>query len=710
MATITSTASGDWSSGATWVGGVPPGVSDLGVISAGHTVTVDTPTISAFLAKGSLVLNADFTLGALSTVGDGTGADGTLTFGPGITLALGSYNLALANCTITSNATSSSWAYVTGTGGFITSAAYTSPKQNITLSYISFQNTGALIFALKNTTGSVTNYFSSTHCTYNGVAGLFVGTNAATPVTTVIIFNYNDAREITGDISFQSYLGSNWTTRPQIKYNTFKNSSLQKEVILGRANGYDFIGNIVDGLTFGQKTLATAGDFNVQYNLFACTGYTPQAGNLFVVSEQRPASDFDQNYFYAAYANPHFVATSGGSGGTGSYSFTKNVFEVIYNTGGANCIYCGILQRNITQNILIGSGSLANNIGANTGSGIFVNRNTVYADTNTDHGQVFLTETGAYTGTIEIHSNIHYGAVTIDEMVGATVAQTVSMAGYNNHYNITDPYETATITITTDNTSNDQTVDPLFLAPSRDLAAWDLLFGSGTGTANAGIAHLLKINGYNGTTKTQSDTPVDGSVQGLVEWVTEGFTSQNALLSGAGYGGIDIGAVDVAVTYDLNATSITAGAPIVAAPSIGQIHVITSTAITTGQPVIGTPALDQVHGLTAAWITSATPSVGQPSIGQIHALTANSITTGQASISAPILAQGVHLLTADDIATSTPIIGQPYPGQIHGLIASGITTGNPSIGPPALDRAALDLPPYRTLTVPAENRTYTIRS
>jgi hypothetical protein len=53
MATITSAASGDFTAGATWVGGVAPGPGDIAVAASGHTITIDADvTVTEFQSTG----------------------------------------------------------------------------------------------------------------------------------------------------------------------------------------------------------------------------------------------------------------------------------------------------------------------------------------------------------------------------------------------------------------------------------------------------------------------------------------------------------------------------------------------------------------------------------------------------------------------------------------------------------------------------------
>ena len=64
MAAINSAGSGNWHTGATWVGGVVPGTGDDANILAGHTVTIAAPVtaIQKIAVLGNLVMNADITM------------------------------------------------------------------------------------------------------------------------------------------------------------------------------------------------------------------------------------------------------------------------------------------------------------------------------------------------------------------------------------------------------------------------------------------------------------------------------------------------------------------------------------------------------------------------------------------------------------------------------------------------------------------------
>src|SRR4030067_1925874 len=91
MATITSTASGNWSAGGTWVGGIAPVNGDKVYIANTHTVTIDTATCeggddtstainvqSGGVLKWSRTTSSQLTVqGALLILNGGSFASGT---------------------------------------------------------------------------------------------------------------------------------------------------------------------------------------------------------------------------------------------------------------------------------------------------------------------------------------------------------------------------------------------------------------------------------------------------------------------------------------------------------------------------------------------------------------------------------------------------------------------------------------------------------
>jgi hypothetical protein len=99
MATITSAATGNWSAGATWVGGVPPTSVDDAVIGAGHTVTLDVDaTVISLSGAANTASNLSITTSRTFTC---TGANGIT--GKAVTNGLGLVRIETAGITVNIN-------------------------------------------------------------------------------------------------------------------------------------------------------------------------------------------------------------------------------------------------------------------------------------------------------------------------------------------------------------------------------------------------------------------------------------------------------------------------------------------------------------------------------------------------------------------------------------------------------------------------------
>ena len=558
MAAITSAQSGNWSATATWVGGVVPDpVLDIAIIGAGHTVTLnDSRTIppTTIESLGGLVQGTGVTttLGGTLTVGNGAAKDGTFTFGAGSTLAMGANNIVLNNCKLRSNSLSGAWAVVTGTAAIVMGAAHTAPKQDVVFAYVSFQNTGAITFAAAGTSGTgLTNQIDILNNVFVGTGTITLGLAGWTPLATTIKCNYSDFRSIGGaGILITGVAG---TAVTQFIHNTGYNTSVADFRINGR-NGATVEDSIFDGIVLGITSSITSGSHGIKRNFWTRPTASSNGSKVAIFVENKPANTFEDNYVFADWANPHPLGVSG-TGGSGTQQINNNVFEDIYSADGANAITPGVLALNATGNLQIGAGELVACVSAITGAGITIKNNTAVVTSNLSdvNGHIFLLETaGVYTGTVKVSSNLmaYKNGITkgltsrFCSNITATIPQTIAYGDYNAYpADLTAAYSNITATAT----GHDINDAPTFVDDTRNFASWGATVGA-DGTANGLKTLLAAINGYNVSTKTQSDTPPVGvSVAALTAWVRAGYAPTNVTLKGAGEGGVDIGAVLVSV-------------------------------------------------------------------------------------------------------------------------------------------------------------------
>ena len=562
-AAFTSKATGNWSSSGqtTWNEVGVPGTGDTVTIANGHTVTQDgNVTVGATVVSGRLTMATGVTLtmeGSL-TIGNGTSQDGQLDFGAGSTLALGANHLILGNCWLRSNATSGSWAKITGTGNIQTHGTVTGPKQDIVLSYVSFQNTGTILFAHKPAgTGAagVTNQIDMQHNAFVSTGTITSGVAGTGDTDMLRRWLYNDF-VTTGAILFTGQAGTP-TSETSLKFNTFSATS-STNIRINNIHGWTIEGNVFRNYTYGVASSATSGGHTWTGNVWIATAITGGT-NTVIINETYSALTFQDNYFYADYLNPHQFGMTG-SGGSGTVQFLRNVFEETAATDEGNVLQPNTLAFLAEKNLLIGQGVLGTRVTAVTGAGATFKQNTICVtdDESGVYGRLWLFEsTGNYVGDLKLTSNLMYPKSTVT-LSGteyfatnntSTIPITITYGDYNSYpAGLTANYRQLTVT----STGHDINANPQWVDDLRNLGTWGQTVHGTDGSDSAAITKLLAVNGYNSTSKTQSDSPsgvdIFGTTSSLVDWVRAGFVPTNTALSSAGEGGIYIGAIEPATS------------------------------------------------------------------------------------------------------------------------------------------------------------------
>lgn len=573
MALITSAATGNWATGATWTGGVAPGAGDQAKVQGTHVVTIPVATTV--------------------TVGHGPDLGGDAV--PAIEIATGGQLVlnGTLNCRgdFKCSASNTTRSYVQGPGAtfnFDTSEAAT-PANAIYQFIQPSQYPGTQPSAQINGTNGSHAVFTAT----GGGKGRFVGTGAN--YFSLLEAYYCDfsklgsntlnmiAPSVNSDVADPSsrFILENCTFTdcgpintngvnidPRAKFRMYKNKftgSLQSFCLQISSYGAKLGTNserLLEGNKFDKHVrLYSPRDFTIKYNYFGeawTTTSTDAAGwaEFRYNTVRQPNTTFNDSPANGHVLDNFFVFDSGvatnihilGVGayaGPGTYNIKGNIFKFTGTDATGDCITIsspsGPVTINIENNIVLPNeddettGTLVSALG-NANTTLNINHNTVHLGTG---GGVALGETYAgHAGMVtSCRSNLFWDTSArahkvYDSGTDNSVPDLVTAANlnYNGGFNFlagdVNGYNNLEFSSGTPG-ANDITGDPVFFDDTVDLDEWDHILG-GAGTISAALTRL------------QNDPTL---ITTLLSFVREGYAPTETDYEDAGHDGLTIGAV-----------------------------------------------------------------------------------------------------------------------------------------------------------------------
>lgn len=568
--TYTSTQTGNWSDAATWGGSGYPVDGDIAIIRLAHIVTVtENATVGtnggagvvAISDTGTLIVNDGI---VLTCKGDIILRGGNITLSAGSILQFdgGNYRFYYStNSSVIVNGSASNRSSITttSTNRWWLAQALGGAKLTIRAVYCDFYKMGSASNKSMETSNGV---YMLSNCKIDDAYEWRISLNSTTDT---VVFKKCDFRNMnytycliigTGSNALLNYGVFDSCTFTSISgaVNMFRHNNSLTRVLINNCVSYN-INWQINGNTTVNKLSAL--------NRAGSQGGINIAGTLDSIIYIKNCSMF------GTVSNYHAVQVGGGAVNRvycdSNYSSSSLQYANHYVPMDGGSVDIRI------RNCIGRGGNFVISRYANPTARMFVSNCTHWCGDNSNSDYFYIVENVEYTGMDSIVNNLHYSLNTHSRGLidpASVPATDISYSDHNALYNKTfaeryAEYTTCGIKSVGDAGfgGSDLSADPQFKHDGADFDTWDSVITDGSSKSiTSAFKNMLKINGFDssGNVVTYDNRY---NINNFLSYVRDAYTPTNTALKGVGFGGVDIGAMDVYVAPVLGPPEITSISP-----------------------------------------------------------------------------------------------------------------------------------------------------